>query len=94
MIKDSKTYIIGIDISDNKDESVMTVCRSDGSKLTHVNTLTGAEVERLYRRLVGDEKDDSTPSTYNKYLNILLRKKTLPYPSSLASRSCGSFFHL
>lgn len=50
MLKVSETLIIGIDIT-QEDESVITVAKSNGSTLTHVNTITGQEAEDLYKKL-------------------------------------------
>ena len=50
MLKVSESLIIGIDIT-HEDESVITVARSNGSKLTHVKTITGKEAEDLYNKL-------------------------------------------
>lgn len=50
MLKVSETLIIGIDIA-HEDESVITVAKSNGSTLTHVNTIAGQEAEDLYKKL-------------------------------------------
>lgn len=54
-LKVSESYIIGIDISDNGDESVLTVSRLNGNKMTVVNTFTGEEAEWMYERLTNQK---------------------------------------
>ncbi len=45
MLKISESYIIGIDISDTDDTSVMSVSKFDGTKMTSIKTFTGKEAE-------------------------------------------------
>lgn len=52
-LKISESYIVGVDISENKDLSVLTVSRLDGTKMTVVNTFMGAEAEEMYEHLTG-----------------------------------------
>ena len=47
-LKISENYIVGVDISENKDLSVLTVSRLDRTKMTVVNTFMGAEAEEMY----------------------------------------------
>jgi hypothetical protein len=49
----SESYIIGVDISDGEDLPVITVAKSTGSKLTHVNVVIGDEAKDLYEKLTG-----------------------------------------
>ena len=48
-------YLIGIDISDNGDESVLTVSRVDGPKRTVINTFMGEEAKWMYERLTNQK---------------------------------------
>lgn len=52
MLEISESYIVGVDISNHKDESIVTVVRRDGKKLTVVNTFIGAEAEQMYKKLI------------------------------------------
>lgn len=47
----SERYSIGVDISDDKDLSVLMVSRIDGAKMSIVNVFTGEEAEWMYERL-------------------------------------------
>ena len=51
----SKSYIIGIDISDNHGASVLIISHFDGAKMTVVNTFTGEDAERIYEELTNQE---------------------------------------
>jgi len=51
----SERYSIGVDISDDKDLSVIMVSRIDGQKMTIVNVFTGAEAEEMYERLTNQK---------------------------------------
>ena len=53
--KISENYIVGVDISENKDLSVLTVSRLDRTKMTVVNTFMGAEAEEMYEHLTGQK---------------------------------------
>lgn len=55
MLKISESYIIGIDISDTDDTSVMSVSKLGGTKMTIIKTFTGKEAEMMYERLT-DQK--------------------------------------
>lgn len=46
---------VGVDISENKDLSVLTVSRLDRTKMTVVNTFMGAEAEEMYEHLTGQK---------------------------------------
>lgn len=52
-LKISESYIVGVDISENKDLSVLTVSRLDRTKMTVVNTFMGAE--EMYEHLTGQK---------------------------------------
>lgn len=54
-LKISESYIVGVDISENKDLSVLTVSRLDRTKMTVVNTFMGAEAEEMYEHLTGQK---------------------------------------
>lgn len=54
-LKISESYIVGVDISENKDLSVLTVSRLDRIKMTVVNTFMGAEAEEMYEHLTGQK---------------------------------------
>ena len=54
-LKISESYIVGVDISENKDLSVLTVSRRDRTKMTVVNTFMGAEAEEMYEHLTGQK---------------------------------------
>ena len=54
-LKISESYIVGVDMSENKDLSVLTVSRLDGTKMTVVNTFMGAEAEEMYEHLTGQK---------------------------------------
>ena len=54
-LKISESYIVGVDISENKDLSVLTVSRLDRTKMTVVNTFMGAEAEEMYDHLTGQK---------------------------------------
>lgn len=49
----SECLLIGIDISDGKDLSVMQVSRRDGQSMTVLNTLYGRDAEEMYDILMG-----------------------------------------
>lgn len=59
-----ENYIIGIDISDGKDESVLTVGRLNGANMAIINYFGGKEAEWMYERLtnqkVGVIRDEHT----------------------------------
>lgn len=50
-LKISESYIVGIDISENNDLSVLTVSHLDGNKMALVNAFRGVEAEEMYERL-------------------------------------------
>lgn len=54
-LKLSESYIIGIDISDKEDKTVLTVSRLEGTKMTIVNMFTGSEAEWMYERLTNQK---------------------------------------
>lgn len=54
-LKVSESYIIGVDISGDKDLSVLMISRLDGPKMTITKVFHGAEAEEMYERLT-DQK--------------------------------------
>jgi len=54
-LKPDQCLIVGVDISENKDLSVLTVSRLDRTKMTVVNTFMGAEAEEMYEHLTGQK---------------------------------------
>lgn len=47
----SETYIIGIDISPDGDESMLTISRHTGVRLELVKVFSGIEAEEMYATL-------------------------------------------
>lgn len=70
-LKESKTYLLSADFSENKDESVMIVSEFDGIRVTCVNMIKGHEAEKLWAKLVGvtDELSDVRNARFEKTLN-------------------------
>lgn len=54
-LKVSESYIIGVDISENRDLSVLMVSRLDQNKMTIVHTFNGSEAEEMYERLTNQK---------------------------------------
>ena len=52
----SDTLLIGIDISDGEDETVMTVARPIGNKIVQIKQLRGEVAEQVYHDLVYREE--------------------------------------
>lgn len=52
----SDTLLIGIDISDGEDETVMTVARPIGNKIVQIKQLHGEVAEQVYHDLVYREE--------------------------------------
>ena len=59
-----ENYIIGIDVSDGKAESVLTVGRLNGANMAIIKYFRGEEAEEMYERLtdqkVGVIRDEYT----------------------------------
>ena len=54
-LKISESYIIEVDISENRDLSVLMVSRLDRNKMAIVHTFNGSEAEEMYERLTGQK---------------------------------------
>lgn len=52
----SDTLLIGIDISDSEDETVMTIARPIGNKIVQIKQLRGDVAEQVYHDLVYREE--------------------------------------
>lgn len=52
----SDTLLVGIDISDGNDESVMTVARMLGNRVINVKVIKGETAEQIYHDLVYREE--------------------------------------
>ena len=55
MLKVSESYIIGIDISPDGDESTLTVAQHVGSRLNLINVFYGQEAENIYNKLTNNK---------------------------------------
>jgi len=49
----SETLMIGIDVSNREDLSVMQVARVEGNKINYINSFYGQEAEEMHERLTG-----------------------------------------
>lgn len=54
-LKISESYVVGIDISEDKDLSVMMVSRFEKGKMSIVKVFHGAEAEEMYEHLTGQK---------------------------------------
>ena len=54
-LKVSESYIVGVDISSDKDLSVLMISRLDGTKMVITKVFHGVKAEEMYERLT-DQK--------------------------------------
>ena len=54
-LKVSESYIVGVDIAEDRDLSVLMVSRLDGNKMAIVHTFNGSEAEEMYERLTNQK---------------------------------------
>lgn len=56
-MKVSESYMVCIDIAGNEDESVLTVSKYNGHKISFINNFFGEEAEWMYKKLTGKEEE-------------------------------------
>lgn len=56
MLKSTLCYLIGVGI-DMEDKVIVSIDRRIGSRLEHINTVTGKEAEMLYEKLTNKNNE-------------------------------------
>lgn len=73
----NESYIVGVDMNEDTQESTLVVIKRNGDKLEPINTFIGKEAEMIYKKLTKPNRGiDTSSSGAEVYYEVLRNKWT------------------